>query len=442
MTINNIPQINSSGWEFKKVKDVATINEENISSSDSFLEIDYIEISNVNKGDISEITTIQFDEAPSRARRKVKTDDILLSTVRPNLEHYAYIKESKENTIASTGFAVITAKNIVPRYLYYVLSSPNYTEYFSMIAAGHTSAYPAMNPDIIENVEIPVPPLQEQKRIAHILGTLDDKIELNRRMNETLESIARAVFKSWFVDFDPVRAKVAGEPYPLPDEVMALFPDELVESELGLIPKGWEVNNLEDIAIITDCLHSKKPERIQNGHILLQVYNIGFNGKLDLSDRYNISESDYSNWIRRFEASPGDIIISKTGRVGAVAQIPKSFRAALGRNLVGIRAKKQKINGEFLRDLMFSQFMENEIIRKTSLGTILKSIHVKHISQLRSIKPNKKVINVYRDYVKSIHSKININIKQNRILSEHRNALLINYFSKSLKSICGDHNEK
>ena len=98
-----------------------------------------------------------------------------------------------------------------------------------------------------------VPPLPEQRAIAHILGTLDDKIELNRRMNETLEAMARALFKSWFVDFDPVRAKMEGRWRPgeslpgLPAHLYDLFPDRLVDSELGEIPEGWEVKALGDV---------------------------------------------------------------------------------------------------------------------------------------------------------------------------------------------------
>ena len=88
----------------------------------------------------------------------------------------------------------------------------------------------------------------EQRAIAHILGTLDDKIELNRRMNETLEAMARALFKSWFVDFDPVRAKMAGRDPGLPQPLANLFPDRLVDSELGEIPEGWEVATLGSVA--------------------------------------------------------------------------------------------------------------------------------------------------------------------------------------------------
>ena len=105
----------------------------------------------------------------------------------------------------------------------------------------------------LRTIEIPLPPLSEQRAIAHVLGTLDDKIELNRRMNETLEEMARALFKSWFVDFEPVRAKMEGrwrrgESLPgLPAEHYDLFPDRLVPSELGEIPEGWEVKALREV---------------------------------------------------------------------------------------------------------------------------------------------------------------------------------------------------
>ena len=90
-----------------------------------------------------------------------------------------------------------------------------------------------------KEIEIPLPPRPEQRAIAHVLGVLDDKIELNRHMNETLEAMARALFKSWFVDFDPVRAKMEGRAPGLPKPLVDLFPDRLVDSELGEIPEGW-----------------------------------------------------------------------------------------------------------------------------------------------------------------------------------------------------------
>ena len=111
------------------------------------------------------------------------------------------------------------------------------------------SAIPSTSRDSFYNLHVRVPPLSEQHAIAHILGTLDDKIELNRRMNETLEAMARALFKSWFVDFDPVRAKAEGrQPEGMDADTAALFPDSFEDSALGKIPKGWRVGNIGDLA--------------------------------------------------------------------------------------------------------------------------------------------------------------------------------------------------
>jgi type I restriction enzyme S subunit len=101
----------------------------------------------------------------------------------------------------------------------------------------------------VPDFPLSLPDLKTQKAIAHILGTLDDKIEINQKMNQTLEEIAQAIFKSWFVDFDPVRAKAEGRPTGLPPELSDLFPDELVDSEIGKIPKGWDLKNLGDLVI-------------------------------------------------------------------------------------------------------------------------------------------------------------------------------------------------
>jgi len=103
---------------------------------------------------------------------------------------------------------------------------------------------------LIKSLRFPFPPLSEQRAIAHILGTLDDKIELNRRMNEILEAIARALFKSWFIDFDPVRAKSEGRDSGLPEHLAHLFPDSFEDSELGEVPEGWGVVPLDHIASI------------------------------------------------------------------------------------------------------------------------------------------------------------------------------------------------
>lgn len=128
-----------------------------------------------------------------------------------------------------------------PRFVYYFFKSIAST--IATMDVG--SANPTLNRNHVHPIKILWPPLDEQKAIAHILGTLDDKIELNREMNQTLEAMARAIFKSWFVDFDPVRAKMEGrQPAGMDAATAELFPDEFEESALGMIPKGWRIGNL------------------------------------------------------------------------------------------------------------------------------------------------------------------------------------------------------
>ena len=127
------------------------------------------------------------------------------------------------------------------RFLMYALSNLDVSGYLT------GSTMPKLTQRNLCRVAIPTPPLREQRAIAQILGALDDKIELNRRMNETLEAMARAIFKDWFVDFGPTRAKIEGRDSGLPTHIADLFPDRLVDSEMGPIPEGWEVRPLVDL---------------------------------------------------------------------------------------------------------------------------------------------------------------------------------------------------
>jgi len=133
-----------------------------------------------------------------------------------------------------------------PLFYYYVFSSAEQQDYIRQHAI--QTGVPHTNLGILRQMPVPLPPLLEQRAIVHILGTLDDKIELNRRMNETLEAMARALFKSWFVDFDPVRAKAKGRDPGLPQALADLFPDSFEDSELGEIPEGWTLGKLGDVA--------------------------------------------------------------------------------------------------------------------------------------------------------------------------------------------------
>ena len=159
----------------------------------------------------------------------------------------------------------------------------------------------------IPEFRLPIPPLSDQHAIAHILGTLDDKIELNRRMNATLEAMARALFKSWFVDFDPVRAKIEGRDTGLPKDIGDLFPDRLLDSELGEIPDGWKVAALGDMLELAYGKALKAENRRHDGTV--PVY--GSRGQIGWHDT-------------RLVQGPG-IVVGRKGNPGIVTWVPGDF---------------------------------------------------------------------------------------------------------------------
>ncbi|NTU74478.1 hypothetical protein HGB07_10235, partial [Candidatus Roizmanbacteria bacterium] len=230
--------------------------------------MNYLDTGNITDGCIASIQRIDSGEKlPVRARRKIQKGDIVYSTVRPVQRHYGLISSPVNNMLVSTGFVVIrgNSKKCNTKFLYYFLTQKSVVEKLQTIAENSTSAYPSIRPSDIESLDITLPSLPEQRAIAHILGSLDDKIELNRRMNETLEAMAHTLFKSWFIDFDPVidnalaagntipeelqlraamRESLGDSRKPLPEDVRVLFPDEFTFTDgMGWIPKGWDIKS-------------------------------------------------------------------------------------------------------------------------------------------------------------------------------------------------------
>ena len=256
-------------------------------------------------------------------------------TSKGTVGRFAFVRKDTPQFVYSPQLSFWRSLNesiLHPRFLYYWMSSEEFYFQFKSVA-GQTDMAEYVSLRDQRQMHITLPPLPEQRAIAHILGTLDDKIEVNRRMNQTLEEMARALFKSWFVDFDPVRAKAAlkqdavgnhagpdGEPSgngaspaaewtverarayldAMEPQIADLFPDRLVPSELGEIPEGWEVEGLDDIADFTNGLALQRypPE----GDDWLPVIKIaemrrGYTDKTgrastDLEPRYIIEDGD------------------------------------------------------------------------------------------------------------------------------------------------------
>ena len=231
----------------------------------------FLNAGNVTPNGFDFSSCVFISEEKDRLLRKGKLAryDVVLTT-RGTVGNSAYFDDSVpyDHIRINSGMVILRAKQsaLHPRYLYLFVRSKLFHDQVSALRTG--SAQPQLPIRDIQRIEIPIPSLPEQRTIAHILGTLDDKIELNRRTNRTLEAIARAIFKSWFVDFDPVidNALAAGKPIPeefaeraarrtqlthgkssLPENIRRLFPDEFQDSELGPIPKGWKLAKLGEI---------------------------------------------------------------------------------------------------------------------------------------------------------------------------------------------------
>ena len=216
--------------------------------------------------DCERVSETVMAEIPNVERYAIEQGDILIAMTGATVGKVGRFPATRERFYLNqrVGKVYLTApRKAAYRYLYYVLSQDIYVR--QMFGTADGSAQANISGAQIERLEIPLPPLIKQWAIAHILGTLDDKIELNRRMNETLEAMARALFKSWFVDFDPVRTKAEGRDPGIPKPLADLFPGRLVDSELGVIPEGWAVKPLRDL---TDYLsRGIGPAYIETGGI-------------------------------------------------------------------------------------------------------------------------------------------------------------------------------
>jgi type I restriction enzyme S subunit len=190
-----------SVWRECRLGDHVLINSRSIGKNYPNTEIEYLDTGSITRGKIEALQHFQLADAPSRAKRIVKDGDIVLSMVRPIQRHYGFLKNVLPNMVASTGFVVLTCKDDVdPYFLYSFLTQEDTTEYLDMIAEGATSTYPAFTPDVVENLSINLPPLPEQRAIAAVLSSIDDKIDLLHRQNKTLEDLGLSVWRNSFVD--------------------------------------------------------------------------------------------------------------------------------------------------------------------------------------------------------------------------------------------------
>lgn len=191
-----------SEWRDCTLGKVITSNNQSIGKNYEYKTIQYLDTGSITKGKVEGYQEVDISDAPSRAKRLVKHEDIVYSTVRPIQRHFGFMENPMDNLVVSTGFSVIEVNKELanPKFIYYLLSSDETVEILDVIAEASTSTYPSLKPSDIENLDISLPSLEEQKAIAEVLSSLDDKIDLLHRQNKTLEEMAQTLFRQWFVE--------------------------------------------------------------------------------------------------------------------------------------------------------------------------------------------------------------------------------------------------
>ena len=316
---------------------------------------------------------------------------------------------------------------IDPLYLFYNLKySYDELRHFS----DSRSSRGSLTKTVLEKFKIRIVDCDEQKKIGKILFGIDQKILINQQQNKILINTLQKVFEHWFVDFEfPNESEKA---YSSNGGIMdSLKQDVSFATFCKKIPKDWKIEKLPNIANVIDCLHSKKPQLLDDGKLFFQHNNIGKDGQIDLQEVSHISQNDYDNWTSRIEASEGDILIINAP-AGTFVQIPFFLKGAIGRNLTAVRPLIHKVLPTFLLEYFLSVYMRAEIYKKSTTGTILNSINVQNVESLEILTPPIEIIEKFEKFGRPLRIKIENNLYQNNLLIEMKNILLQKFITKGL----------
>lgn len=319
------------------------------------------------------------------------------------------------------------------RYLAYAIISGKPQLLASVELAGHgTGRLPT---DRLAELPIWLPSIHEQAAIAAVLGALDDKIELNRRMNETLEEMARALFKSWFVDFDPVHAKAAGKkPYGMDEATAALFPNGFSSgrSELGTLPQGWGITSVSrQSEAVYDGPHAT-PAPADKGPVFLGIRNLKPLG-LDLAELRRISEDDWPRWTKRVVPREGDIVFSYEATLGYFALIPPGLRCCLGRRLALVRPFSKPANGHYLLHYFTSDPFQTYLQRHLSVGATVDRILLADFPSYPVLDPGNQLIHAFEEQASTMWQTLHARARDSEVLAQFRDTLLPKLLSGELR---------
>jgi type I restriction enzyme S subunit len=305
------------------------------------------------------------------------------------------------------------------RFLKFLIQSDEMQEQLRSRASGTTVL--GIKQSELRKLRLRLPGLDEQRCIAHILGTLDDKIELNRRLSETLEAIARALYKSWFVDFDPVRAKAEGRDTGLPKPFGDLFPDSFEDSELGKIPKGWTTACLGNEFDLT--MGQSPPGETYNQVGEGMAF---YQGRADFGSRFP-TRRVYCTAPTRV-ASAGDTLVSVRAPVGDINMAEEP--CAIGRGVAAVRHK----SGSRSYSYQFMKSLEDVLARYEAEGTVFGSISGRDFHSISCVRPPQPVVAEFESRVSALDGQIDLASKQSRTLAALRDTLLPRLISGELRT--------
>jgi type I restriction enzyme S subunit len=360
---------------------------------------------------------------PGQAKKSIQKNDILFSEIRPSNGRWAFVEEEAGDYVVSTKLMVIRARSdrVFPKFLYQYLTSTEITGWLQHLAESRSGTFPQITFDEVASLELPLPPLAEQKIIAHIIGTLNDKIELNRQMNVTLEAMARALFQSWFVDFDPVRAKLDGcKPTGLDAATAALFPSTFQDSRLGHIPTGWDAIPLYETAQWVNGAAFKSEDFCATGDGL-PVIKIA-----ELKDGIGAQ----TKWCQRDAGSnqiidTGDLLYSWSGSpdTSLEAFLWSGGRGLLNQHIFKVIAPTV-VEKRFVYYLL--QYLRPVLVEtaRNKQTTGLGHVTIADMKRLLVCWPNKVVLAAFDRNIAPIFDKAFTNTLESRTLSTLRDALL------------------
>ena len=322
------------------------------------------------------------------------------------------------------------------RFKYYLLKS------LGLEKMNSDSAVPGLNREAVHSLTVQIPSSYEQRVIAYILGSLDDKIELNRRMNDTLEEMARALFKSWFVDFDPVRAKMDGRWKPgqslpgLPAELYDLFPDHFVPSKLGEIPLGWKALSLKDV--LSELISGSRPRggSIDSGIPSIGAENIIGLGKYNFSKEKYIPSDHYIKLQKKgAQIQNSDVLIYKDGaQIGRKTYFDCGFPhtdCAINEHVFILRSNNS-ISQKYVYFWLDQGWMTEEIIGLNS-NSAQPGINKSGVMSLPVLAPSFDIIKNWDQIVSPLINKIFNNSLESITLGELRDTLLPKLLSGEIR---------